>query len=296
MGKLRSYNKAHCWQFEMKLTTLSEDLDSCNLSSEEIENIQISDLKFCFIDKSESIKCSEIKRFIERYEWLGTMPLHPTHRFAAYYHNILVGVVVMSMPNAFSVLLGKENRHMERLIARGASISWAPKNTASWLIMKSIRWMVHNTKYRLFVAYSDPEARELGTIYQACNFIYLGKASGTTRMFMDPSNPQRWFSDRQFRSRSMYKRYANELGIMWDPSWQSKDKIIWKNMPREIEERLRLKSKDFQAKCVSRVVPAKHKYCYILGRTQSETNKLIQIFESLNPTKVGLLYPKERGI
>lgn len=38
--------------------------------------------------------------------------------------------------------------------------------------------MVKNTQYRLFTAYSDTEAKELGTIYQACNFYYLGKKSG----------------------------------------------------------------------------------------------------------------------
>ena len=79
------------------------------------------------------------------------------------------------MPNAFSKLLGKNTNDLERLISRGACISWSPKNLGSAFLMWCLRWMVKNTDYRIFTAYSDPTARELGTIYQACNFYYLGQ-------------------------------------------------------------------------------------------------------------------------
>ena len=45
--------------------------------------------------------------------------------------------------------------------------------------MFSIKWMAKNTPFRAFTAYSDPEAKELGTIYQACNFYYIGQSSGS---------------------------------------------------------------------------------------------------------------------
>ena len=35
--------------------------------------------------------------------------------------------------------------------------------------------MVNNTQYRLFTAYSDPQALELGQIYTALNFYCLGQ-------------------------------------------------------------------------------------------------------------------------
>ncbi len=84
----------------------------------------------------------------------------------------------MNVPNAFSKLLGENTPNLERLISRGACISWSPKEiVASSLIMWLINWMGKNTTYRLFIAYSDPTALELGTVYQACNFYYLGKSA-----------------------------------------------------------------------------------------------------------------------
>ena len=38
--------------------------------------------------------------------------------------------------------------------------------------------MVKTTKYRIFYAYSDESAGEIGTVYQACNWYYLGKMAG----------------------------------------------------------------------------------------------------------------------
>ena len=35
--------------------------------------------------------------------------------------------------------------------------------------------------YHIFVAYSDPEAGEVGTIYQSCNFLYCGMTSPKKR-------------------------------------------------------------------------------------------------------------------
>jgi hypothetical protein len=189
------------------------------------------------------------------------------------------------MPNSFSKLLGEDTKKIERLISRGACISWSPKGLASWLIMKSIRWMVDNTQYRVFTCYSDPEAGEVGTIYQACNFYYLGKSSGTSYMYADPNTPNKWFSDRSFRSRSAYKRYAKYLGIKWDSSWQNRDRILWENMPKDIEISLRQQEKVYRQSCLKKKQPAKGKYVYILGKDKRETKNLRSIFVGLNDIK-----------
>ena len=76
----------------------------------------------------------------------------------------------MGMPNAFSTLLGEKTKEIDRLIARGASASWTPKNLGSHILMMCMKWMVENTPYRLFTAYSDPTAKERGKIYQGLNF------------------------------------------------------------------------------------------------------------------------------
>jgi hypothetical protein len=195
------------------------------------------------------------------------------------------------MPNAFSKLLGDDTQTIERLISRGACISWSPKNLASSFLMWTIQWMVKNTPYRLFTAYSDPTAKEIGTIYQACNFYYLGKKSGTTTRYINPYTG-RIVSDRFFRVRSAYKKYAKELGIAWDKSWSNDQKMLWENMSPVIEQMLRDFSKKKQSQSVSVDFPSKHKYAYVLGATKAETKKLRKKFVERNKTPE---YPKQRG-
>ena len=66
-----------------------------------------------------------------------------------------------------------------------------------------------------FTAYSDPDARELGSIYQALNFYYLGTGNGVPYKYENPYKPGQLVTDRFFRIWRTYRRYAAELGIEW---------------------------------------------------------------------------------
>ena len=302
MDRLDTYDKPHCWQYDIRLNNLDDDIARSGLSKEIISNIKIEDFTFHVVNKKNPLELKEVKDFIERHEWLGTMSLYPSHIFTARYKqdkskfgkSILAGVIVMDMPANFSQLLGGRTRKLERLVSRGACISWSPKNLASWLLMKSIRWMVRNTPYRLFTAYSDPEAKELGTIYQACNFIYLGQTHGTGKKYRYKDGGDKWFSDRSFRSRSAYKRYAKTLGIDWRDEWSTGDTVHFNRMPVRMMEQLKEEMKRQYDLCDVRLSEPKHKYCYILGADGHETKKLKKLFKELNPNLVDLKYPKER--
>jgi excisionase family DNA binding protein len=278
------------------LKNLATDVKDAGLAVEEIRALRISDFDFQFVPKEDKVGCKRIQEFIQRHEWLGKMPTRPTHRFVAMYKGHLAGVVVMATPNSFSNLLGKENRHLEKLISRGACISWSPKNLGSALVMFAVRWLAKNTGFRIFTAYSDVEARELGTIYQACNFTYLGQNSGARLEYFDPIMPERgWFSDRIFRKHSQIRRYARELGIAWNASWSSHDKTHRERIPTDVREKLKHHAKLHRTRCLSRALPPKHKYAYILGTSKSETKRLKALFKDLNPNLTSLPYPKYRG-
>lgn len=309
--RFKTYDKDHCWQYDIRLSNREEDLKAAGLTEADVKDLKISDFEFSYVHAGKDSRnlpdnyvvtednaevCKDVKAFIERHEWLGKLSLFPTHRFVARYKGILAGVIIMDQPAVFSKLLGDQTRKMERLVSRGACVSWSPKNLASALLMWSIKWMVKNTRYRVFTAYSDPEAKELGIIYQACNFIYLGKTSGTQKMYSNPLSEKRtWFSDRSFRSRSAYKRYAKALKITWDATWQRKNTILWANIPADVQDKLKGVAKEVEKNCVVRIVPRKHKYCYILGRSKKETKELMKAFRDKNPKIVDLPYPKERG-
>jgi len=289
-----NYNDDVCWQYSIRLNNKQSDLEESGLTEDDVKDLKVSDFTFEYVPKTDTQMAKDIKAFIEKHEWLGKIGIYPTHYFVTKYKGVLAGVVIMDMPNAFSTILGAKTKKIERLISRGACISWSPKNLASSLIMFAINWMVRNTHYRVFTAYSDPEAKELGTIYQACNFYYLGQNSGTTKQYKIENG--RWVSDRHFRSRSVYKRLAKENGIELDDNWILKEKIHWELMPNEVALEIKRLSKEYQNSCEVRIVPRKHKYLYILGSNKKETRLLREEFVKLNPKLANLPYPKQRGV
>lgn len=287
LEQIQSYNKEYCYQYQRRLDTIEEDKKKYNWTNEDIQKISLNDFEFRKIDGDKK----EATDFIKRYEWLGIIGSFPTHWFGAYYKGILGGVIIMGMPNAFSKLLGEDTKTMERLIARGASASWCPMNLGSKFLMWCIKWMVYNTQYRLFTCYSDPQAKEKGSIYQALNFYYLGKKSGTTIRCINPYDKSKIITDRAFRARSFYKRYAKDLGITWQKNWNNDQKILWENIPKDIEQKLRDYSKKMYNESQKLYFPNKHKYAFVLGRNKRETKQLRQQF--LQNNKI-YPYPKER--
>lgn len=290
LKQIQQYDKEWCYQYQKRVDTLQDDMENYRWTEEDVKNISLDDFEFKPIEtNAEKI---EATNFIKRYEWLGTVGAFPTHWFSARYKGILGGVIIMGMPDSFSKLLGDNTRNIERLIQRGASASWCPFNLGSKFLSWAIKWMVQNTKYRLFVCYSDPQAKELGSIYQALKFYYLGQKSGASVRCINPYNSSSLISDRAFRARSMYKRYAKDLGIKWQPNWNKDQKMLWENIPDDVEKQLRDYSKEMYKKSEKILFPNKHKYAYVLGRDKRETKELRTLFETLNKTYE---YPKERG-
>lgn len=276
LKQIENYQKDHCYQYQKRLDTLEEDKERYGWSDDDINNIKVGDFEYKFIDTKEGKQ--EATEFIKRYEWLGTIGSFPTHWFEARYKGILGGVIIMGMPNAFSKLMGEETKHIERLIARGASASWTPKNLGSSFLMWCIKWMVNNTQYRLFTCYSDPTAKERGKIYQALNFFYLGQKSGTNVRCINPYNPDKIITDRAFRARSFYRRYMKDLGIEEQEGWISDQMMHWDKIPDDIEKKLRDYSKEMYAKAEKINFPNKRKYAFVLGRDKRETKQLRKVF------------------
>jgi hypothetical protein len=287
--RFADYDKDHCWQYDIRLKNMEDDLKAAHLTKEQAATLRVHDFTFRMVENKDDRRA--MIDFIKRHEWLGNLSQFTTHWFAAYYRGHLAGVILMNMPNAFSKLVGEETKELERLVSRGACVSWSPKNLASAMLMWSINWMVQNTRYRVFTAYSDPTAKELGTIYQACNFYYIGQNSGTTTRYINPFTGK-IVSDRFFRARSAYKKYAQMLGIQWQPNWNNDQSMLWANIPDDVEAQLREQSKKVQREAQPVTFPSKHKYVYIKGKTKKEDKELKRIF--LERTKV-YPYPKERG-
>lgn len=128
---------------------------------------------------------STAKQIIEQYEWLGCMPAVVWHTFGIYWSGYCGGVVCYGPE--YSENLGIQARESGRkcadwskygfegkmlLLSRGACVHWAHPHAASKLIRRSMRLLP--SKYEVITATTDAAAGEIGTIYQACGFHYVG--------------------------------------------------------------------------------------------------------------------------
>lgn len=115
---------------------------------------------------------------ILRYEWLGTLP--PVQRyFGIFFGPYLAGVTAVAVGNgtagAFTAKqYGLSGRELATL-TRGACVHWAPPGTNSKLVAWTVRLLRElEPGAKLLVAYADAEAGEIGTIYQASGWTYIG--------------------------------------------------------------------------------------------------------------------------
>jgi hypothetical protein len=119
----------------------------------------------------ELIPYSMAKQVILKYEWLGTMPSQTVCSYGLFYDGVLAGVVCFSDVRQQQKM--SFNGYPAIILARGACVHWAHRHSASKLISSAVSKLDSN-KYNFVVGYSDPEAGEIGTVYQACNWYCVG--------------------------------------------------------------------------------------------------------------------------
>ena len=110
-------------------------------------------------------------------------------------------------------------------------------------------------------------------------------------MYINPYS-KKLVSDRFFRQKTAYKKFAKELGIEWGKDWNHSTGMNWENMSKETELKLREFSKKKQLEAEKVEVPSKHKYAYVLGINKTETKQLRKVYEQRNKI---YQYPKESG-
>jgi len=114
------------------------------------------------------------KKVILEYEWLGCMPAIAKYYYGLYFGEHLAGVVIYG--DDYSENLGTWDKYgftgKMILLNRGACVHWAPSFSGSMLIRRSMDLLPE--KYEVVTATVDELAGEIGTIYQACGFHYVG--------------------------------------------------------------------------------------------------------------------------
>ena len=144
--------------------------DAWNLFGEWWKDVD-TDIKKAVVKPINFITASNL---IKKYEWLGCMPAMVKYCYGIYFDGNLGGAVVYS--TEYIENLGHWDKYDYTnkiiLLSRGACVHWAHPHSASKLITSSMKLLP--SQYKIVTATVDEHAGEIGTIYQACNFTYIG--------------------------------------------------------------------------------------------------------------------------
>lgn len=142
---------------------------------------QIESLKGARVERLDNKAATTV---IEKYEWLKKMGAGTKFCYGLFIDNELLGVCCFNTggsPEARHVCKDATLADKTICLCRGACVPHAPKDAGSFLVRHACRLAHKDFGYEIFFAYSDPEAGEIGTIYQAVGWKCLGQARGEIR-------------------------------------------------------------------------------------------------------------------
>ena len=127
----------------------------------------------------EKITSDEAKSIILKYEWLRTMGSGTIACYGLKLHGELLGVECFGAlgGNIRRICIAPTEAETNRLaedtvcLMRGACVPHAPKNAASFAIRNACRQAHKDYGWRVFFAYSDDDAGEMGTVYQSGGMV-----------------------------------------------------------------------------------------------------------------------------
>jgi hypothetical protein len=129
------------------------------------------------------------EQIILKYEWLGTMAQTGYH-YGIMFGQFCAGVCCVAAGAATGGVNSHKpfriRRHELAVLARGACVHWAPQGTNSKLVSWTTKLFREDTACKILIAYADTDAGEIGTIYQACGWTYIGRGA-STRQWIAPT-------------------------------------------------------------------------------------------------------------
>lgn len=138
----------------------------------------------------------ETKQFIQTWHYSkSARSLKQTHVFKLVdkISNDLIGVAIYGQPMS---------RHHDKStieLRRLCLINDTPRNTESWFISRTIKWLTINTDYNKIISFADPNQGHVGTIYKASNFKYEGlEGNGNPRVVQ--------YGEKKYHMRQFYQK------------------------------------------------------------------------------------------
>lgn len=125
------------------------------------------------------VSIQRVRSFIENWHYSQNVNgLNISLVFGLFYKSHLIGAIVygsLSMANTWKKYGKKETDVVE--LKRLCCIDNTRKNTESFFIAKTIKFIRKYTNYKIIISYADPFYNHQGTIYKASNFHFEGFTS-----------------------------------------------------------------------------------------------------------------------
>ena len=188
------------------------------------------------------ISMAEATTIIMEYEWLGSMPAGAVFAYGLIGPDEeILGTSVFSVPpgSESNALCGDENRDKVICLARGACVPWTEKNAPSFQTSQACRMAYRDHGHQIFFGYSDSAAGEIGTIYQACNWLYIGRPrAGWRYKYTSPAGEM--LSSRAVRRRCGGIRWPELEAAGWRRIRdEDKARYVWFEGGKRDRQRLR---------------------------------------------------------
>ena len=147
---------------------------------------------------------SEIRDFIEKWHYSHNINgLLSSYCFKLMDGDTMVGAMIyggLGMANCWKKYANSPDEIIE--LRRLCCIDDTPKNTESYFIGRTLKWLIKNTNIKKVISYADNTYGHRGTIYQATNFEHLGKtAKGRVIMF----------EGKRYHDKTIRTKYKGEL-------------------------------------------------------------------------------------
>jgi len=174
----------------------------------------------------EHINRKAVTTFIEKHHYS-----HNINGIQSYYHFGLytegnfglpkmIGAMLYAMPSMpdtaakYNPINPRRCMELRRLVC----IDDTPKNTESYFIGKTLRWLKQNTDIEVIVSFADQHYGHSGIIYKASNFDYFGETAKARVLMVDGKeyHPRTMNQKDKPYGRAIKKRYlSGDENIFW---------------------------------------------------------------------------------
>lgn len=160
--------------------------------------------KSCKEYQVKLVERKDIRDFVEKWHYSHNINgLISDYCFALYYQDTMIGAMIygrMAMANQWKKYGSSADEVIE--LRRLAMIDTTLRNSESYFIGKTIKWLKQNTSIKVIVSYADAFFGHEGLIYKASNFKLVGKtAKGKVIMYQG----------RRYHDKTIRTKYKGKL-------------------------------------------------------------------------------------